>query len=80
MNEAGVELGTAVNAVVAKLKLNRRKIPIGTVGSIFKAGELLTDSLLETVHKFVPKAYLAKPALQPASAAAQMAYELFYKK
>jgi N-acetylglucosamine kinase-like BadF-type ATPase len=79
LNEAGVELGTAVNAVVAKLKLNRRKIPIGTVGSIFQAGELLTDSLIKTVHNFVPKAYLAKPVLQPASAAAQMAYELFHK-
>ncbi len=76
LEEAGIELGTAVNAVIAKLKLNRKKIPIGTVGSIFRAGKLLTDSLLKTVHKSAPKAYLAKPVLQPASAAAQMAWEM----
>lgn len=80
LGEAGVELGTAVNAVVAKLKLSRKKIPIGTVGSIFRAGELLTDSLLKTVHELAPKAYLAKPVLHPASAAAQMAFELFHKQ
>ena len=77
LEEAGVELGTAVNAVVTKLKLSRKKIPIGTVGSIFQAGKLLTDSLLRTVHEITPKAYLAKPILQPASAAAQMAFELY---
>ena len=80
LNEAGVELGTAVNAVAAKLKLNRRKIPIGTVGSIFRAGELLTDSLLKTVHKVAPKAFLTKPVLQPASAAAQMAWEMYSRR
>ena len=80
LREAGVELGTAVNAVITKLKLNRRKIPVGTVGSIFRAGELLTKSLLETVHKVAPKAFLANPILQPASAAAQMAFELFRQK
>ena len=80
LREAGVELGTAVNAVITKLKLNRRKIPVGTVGSIFRAGELLTKSLLETVHKVAPKAFLANPILQPASAAAQMAFGLFRQK
>lgn len=73
LKEAGLELGLAVNAVVGKLQLKNKKIPIGQVGSIFGAGNLITDSLLETVHRFAPKAYLADPILQPASAAAQMA-------
>ena len=77
LSEAGVELGTAVNAVIVNLKLNRRRIPVGTVGSIFRAGALLTDSLLETVHKVAPNAFLAPPILQPASAAAQMAWEMY---
>ena len=77
--EAGRELGTAVNAVVAKLSLNRRKFPVGTVGSIFRAGELLTVPLLETVHQTAPQAFLAKPVLQPANAAAQMADDLYRK-
>lgn len=79
LEEAGIELGTAVNAVAVKLKLNRKKFPIGMVGSIFKAEELLTAPLLEIVHKTAPKAFLTMPVLQPASAAAQMALELFYK-
>lgn len=73
LREAGYELGLAVNAVIEKLKLKNKKVPIGRVGSIFRAETLLTDSLLETVHRFAPKAYLADPILQPASAAAQMA-------
>ena len=79
LKDAGNELGLAVNAVIAKLKLKNKKIPIGQVGSIFRAGGLLTDSLIETVHRFAPKAYLADPILQPASAAAQMALNLHKK-
>ncbi len=80
MEEAGIELGTAINAVISKLKLNRRKFPVGTVGSIFRAGNLLTVHLLKTVHRFAPKAYLAEPLLPPASAAAQMAFEMFRRQ
>lgn len=77
LREAGLELGLAVNAVIGKLKIKNKKIPIGRVGSIFRAGELITESLLETVHRLAPKAYLAEPILQPGSAAAQMAFERF---
>jgi len=79
LEEAGLELGLAVNAVIGKLKLKNKKIPIGFVGSIFRAGELITDSLLETVHRFAPKAYPFQPFLQPASAAAQSAFEMYRK-
>ena len=77
LKEAGFELGLAAFAVIKKLKLLNRKVPIGQVGSIFKAGHLLTDSLLETVHSFAPKAFLAQPKLSPANAAAVMAFENF---
>ena len=77
LEEAGVELGTAAVAVIAKLNLNREKIPVGTVGSIFRAGALLTDTMLRTIRQTAPKAYLAQPVLQPASAAAQMAWEMY---
>ena len=79
LKEAGVELGLAANAVIKKLNLQRRKVPIGYVGSIFSAGALITSSMLETVHKFAPKAYLAEPLLQPANAAAHLAL-VAYKK
>lgn len=80
LKDAGHELGLAVNAVIRKLKLKNRKIPIGQVGSIFRAGALLTDSLLETVNRLAPKAYLAEPILQPGNAAAQMAFEMFHNE
>jgi len=77
LTEAGFELGLAAFAVVKKLKLEKRKVPIGQVGSIFKAGNLLTDSLLKTVHNLAPKAYLAQPQFSPAQAAAIMAFHNF---
>lgn len=77
LKEAGFELGIAAFAVLKKLKLQNKKVPIGQVGSIFKAGNLLTDSLIDTVHKLAPKAFLTKPRLSPANAAAVMAFENF---
>lgn len=75
INSAGFELGLAADAVIKKLGLQNRKVPIGCVGSIFKAGNILTDSLLETVHKIAPKAFLTTPKMIPANAAAKMAFE-----
>jgi N-acetylglucosamine kinase-like BadF-type ATPase len=72
LSEAGLELGLAANAVLKKLKLNRKKIPIGYVGSIFQAGPLITDALLEIVHQSAPKAYITEPILQPGNAAAHL--------
>lgn len=74
LSEAGFELGVAANAVIKKLNLERKKVPIGYVGSIFRAGELITLSLLKTVHALAPEAYLAEPILQPANAAADVAF------
>ena len=79
LKEAGFELGLAAFAVIKKLELTKRKVPIGQVGSIFKAENLLTDSLIKTVHSFAPKAFLAEPKLSPANAAAVMAFENFRK-
>ena len=72
LNDAGRELGIAACAVVKKLGLGRRKIPIGCVGSVFKAGELLTKPMLAIIHKCAPEAYLTEPLLQPSHAAAIM--------
>ena len=79
LSVAGFELGLAAFAVIKKLNLQTKKVPIGTVGSIFKAGELLTKPLLETVHSFAPKAFLKLPELSPANAAATMALKHYEK-
>jgi N-acetylglucosamine kinase-like BadF-type ATPase len=75
LREAGFELGTAACAVIKKLKLQRTKVPIGLVGSVFQSGCLVTDPLLQTVHAVAPKAYLLDKIIQPAHSAAQMAFE-----
>ncbi|MBC7900194.1 MAG: hypothetical protein H7070_09095 [Saprospiraceae bacterium] len=73
LEDAGLELGVAACAVIKKLKLARTKVPIGCVGSIFNAGELLTGSMLKVVRECAPKAYLTEPLMPPAQAAALMA-------
>ena len=75
LTDAGRELGVAACAVIKKLKLERKTIPIGCVGSIFKAGELLTDRMFAEIHAIAPKAFLAEPLMIPSHAAALMAFE-----
>jgi len=72
LSEAGEELGIAAVAVITKLGLAKRKIPIGCVGSVFRAGKLLTGPMLKLIHKTAPQAFLTEPLLQPSHAAAIM--------
>lgn len=76
LSEAGFELGTAACAVIKNLKLQRAKVPIGKVGSVFKSEKLVTDSLLKTVHTIAPKAFLLDKIIVPAHSAAEMAHEM----
>ena len=73
LQEAGSELGLAACAVIDKLGLRRQKVPIGCVGSVFNAGAILTNPMIETVHTIAPKAFLTEPTMPPANAAALMA-------
>ena len=66
---AGIRAGTQV----FHLKLDDTKVPIGCVGSIFNAGPLLTEPMLEKVRECAPYAFLTEPAMAPAHAAALMA-------
>jgi N-acetylglucosamine kinase-like BadF-type ATPase len=75
LNDAGYELGLAACAVIEKLKLTNHKVPIGCVGSIFNAGKLLTNPMLEKVRKCATKAFLTEPEMPPAHAAALMAFQ-----
>lgn len=79
LKEAGYELGLAANAVIKKLSLNRKKFPVGYVGSIFNAGKFITETLMSKIHQTAPKAFLTEPKLFPANAAAEMAVKLFEK-
>ncbi len=75
LTDAGRELGNAAVAVIKKLGLQDRDIPIGCVGSIFNAGRLLTDPMKEVIAKVAPKASLADPYMPPSHAAALMAFQ-----
>jgi N-acetylglucosamine kinase-like BadF-type ATPase len=75
LREAGGELGLAARAVIEKLKLKTAKFPVGCVGGIFKAGDLITEPLMKIVCRSAPKAYLSAPKLVPAHAAARLAFE-----
>lgn len=76
--EAGRELGIAANAVIENLKLQKKEFRIGYVGGVFKAGDLLTKPLMETVHRIAPKANLTPPHLSPGIAAANLAYSNYH--
>jgi len=73
LQEAGSELGLAACAVIDQLGLRRQKVPIGCVGSVFNAGKILTEPMIETVRTVAPKAFLTEPSMAPAHAAAVMA-------
>ncbi len=73
--DAGRELGIAAVAVIKKLGLTRRKIPIGCVGGVFQADDLLTSPMKEVIQAAAPKAFLTTPFMPPAEAAALMALE-----
>ena len=75
LRDAGEELGVAACAVIEKLRLSRRKVPIGCVGSVFSAGPLLTEPMLEKVRACAPNAFLTEPLMPPAHAAALMAFQ-----
>ncbi len=80
LKEAGGELGLAARAVIEHLKLSAQKFPVGCVGGIFNAAELITAPLMKSVHAAAPKAFLSAPKLGPAQAAARLAFENFANK
>lgn len=73
INDAGRELGTAAAAVLIKLGLQKQKVPIGCVGSVFNAGKLLTKPMTEIISKNAPRAFLTDAQMPPSHAAALMA-------
>lgn len=79
VSEAGRELGMAANAVIRRLKLQRKTFSVAKIGSIFRAGEIITKPFLETIHETAPKAFLIEPLLPPAVAAAEMAFAIYQK-
>lgn len=78
--EAGHELALAAIAVIRRLKIEKRKFPIVRVGSVFRAGEIISAPFMQDILQVAPKAFYAEPQLSPAVAAAHLAHNNFYKK
>ncbi len=76
ISQAGFELGLAACAVIKTLDLKSKRVPIGCVGSVFLAGEMLTKPMEHTVRTIAPKAFLTQPEMPPAHAAALMALSI----
>jgi len=76
---AGRELGVAAVAVIRKLRMGRERFPVGYVGGVFAAGDILLDPLREEIMRVAPNALLAPPKLLPAVAAARMAREHLHR-
>jgi N-acetylglucosamine kinase-like BadF-type ATPase len=77
--KAGRELGIAAVAVIRKLRMTRERFPVGYVGGVFAAGDLLLDPLREEITRVAPNALLSPPKLSPAVAAARMAREHLHR-
>lgn len=73
LREAGYELGRAALAVIKNLSIEQDEFPIGQVGGVFNAGDLITIPFMEIVRPVAPKCFFTKPKYSPAHAAALMA-------
>lgn len=77
LKEAGRELGEAAVAVIRQLGVEGDAFPIGQVGSVFKAEELISGPFMDVVSSVAPRCYVAKPRHSPAHAAALIAINKF---
>lgn len=70
---AGCELGLNALAVARRVGLTEETFEVGLVGGVFKAGELVVDSLRATILATMPNAEIFVSLNAPALGAARMA-------
>jgi hypothetical protein len=72
----GEELGTSAAAVIRRLGVADLPVEVVLGGSVFKGqGPLLTDTLLQVVHRAAPEAVLVRPAFEPVVGAVLLGLE-----
>ena len=72
---AGRELGRLVVAVANRLEWGDAPLPVGTIGSVFRSGELVTAPLTAYVSAAYPQARLQAPQFEPVVGAVLLALE-----
>ncbi|MFY9556947.1 MAG: BadF/BadG/BcrA/BcrD ATPase family protein [Blastocatellia bacterium] len=70
---AGRELGRLAASVIEKLALGPNAFRVVYVGSVFRSGEFVLESLRETVILAAPRAQIGPPLFPPAIGAAKLA-------
>ena len=73
LREAGRELGKLVVSVIERLGLEAEAFRVAFVGSVFKSGDLVLESLCETVRAVAPRAELGQPLFPPEIGAVKLA-------
>jgi N-acetylglucosamine kinase-like BadF-type ATPase len=77
--DAGQQLGKAACAVIKTLGMERSRFPIGMVGGIFAAGDLISEPLMNAVRSCAGSVRASQAKMSPAEAAARMAINAFYQ-
>ncbi|MBO3800129.1 MAG: hypothetical protein FGF52_03650 [Candidatus Brockarchaeota archaeon] len=73
--DAARELANTLGGVIRKLRMVDDEFPIGLIGGVFKAGELITNPLKDEIKKLAPRAYLTSPRFPPVAGACLIALE-----
>lgn len=72
----GEELGVSAAAVIRRLELEAQPVEVVLAGSVFKGeGPLLTDTLIQVIHRTAPGAVLVRPAFEPVVGAVLLGLE-----
>jgi len=75
LNSAAKELALAATAVIRKLRMEKDDFDVGTIGGVFKAGNLILEPLKNEILKVAPKAKITTPKFEPVIGAVILALE-----
>ena len=75
LRDAAKELANTLSGVIRKLRMEGDEFPIGLIGGVFKAGELVTNPLGNEIKRIAPRAYLTFPRFLPVAGACLIALE-----
>jgi N-acetylglucosamine kinase-like BadF-type ATPase len=73
LEQAGIDLGIAVSAVLRRLHMMAGPVPIATVGGVFEAGDPLVMPMMRKISGANPEAHRVKPRFIPALGAVILA-------
>jgi N-acetylglucosamine kinase-like BadF-type ATPase len=74
--QLGEELGISAAAVIRRLGVEAQAVEVVLAGSVFKGeGPLLTDTLIQVLHRTAPGAVLVRPVFEPVVGAVLLGLE-----